>query len=376
MTNPAIAEQQSRAPRSPYEAETMSSDRLGLPSHIAIHAERWVEPITDLDRAGEVYREHGAVILDPDCVVRMGDEDVRVGDFTKAAGEYTLDQLRDHPEIIQKKKYGAYNDTNRNLFVIKFAHVNEFLPEVTNLQQALLPTVRRINGDPSTEISTDEHEGTVVNLQLFHKDGDAAEKQEHGAHTDRVDTTTIVCMDNVGPKGELVFVQGYTAVCKRLGLSPHRGFNHNIADILEHAPNALTFRIHDVRPGTIVMVRSADDVHFITAKTLGDVQRGDHEPDVLTVIDSKNKQIAMGMGRGIINMAFETGECRAVDKRARDLEARFPAIAEATTNDARFDALDEALSTIEDIDERAAIANAIVTRFSADDLYDSDKLHS
>lgn len=368
MTNPAASEQINNV-RSPYETEIMSGDQLGLPDHIKIHAERFAESVTDLDRAAEIYADFGAVILDSDCVVRMGDKDVRVGDFTRAASEYAIDHLNLHPDIVEEKEYPAYNDTARNLYTVSFSNVTEYVEEVIKLQGALLPTVRKINQDQSTEVSIDSHEGTVINLQLFHKNGDPDEKQEHGAHTDRVDTTTVVCMDNIGPHGELVFVQGYTEVCKRLGLAPHRGFNHNISTILEREPDALTFRIHDVQPGTIVMLRSADDVHFITAKTLGDVQNG--------LADSPGRDIQkvkdLDMGRGIINMAFETAICREINKKALALESKFPSIAAATNNPARFAALEQALATIDDSQDRAEIANAIVTRFSADDLYKNKK---
>lgn len=350
---------------SPYHIEMMQGKDLGLPvaDGVQVQAERWVETVTSLERAGEIYQGYGAVVLAPGTILDLVDyPDVSVQEFTSGATKYVIEELAEHPEAVRKKDYDAYNGTPRHLYTVSPENVEKALPEVTWLQSQLLPTVRAINGDPSTEISVDPDEGTVINLQLFDKEGDLDARQQHGAHTDRVDTTTIVCLDNVGPHGELVFVEGYNAICKELGLEPHRGFDHNIAAILEHNPDALTFRIHDVRPGTVVMVKSAEDVHFITAKTLGDVRHG--LSDSVEPLMVKDKVV----GRGIINMAFETSECREIDQKARALEAKFP-LNKAKTNDERFAILADALKTVDKADERAAIANAIVTRFSATDLY-------
>lgn len=362
MTN-VLPSEQLREATSPYQHQSMPAYELGLPSDVEVDVERWSESITSIERAAETYNTYGAAILAPECVVQIGQEDVRVGEFTAAAGDYVVELLNSskHEDAIRQKDYEAYNGTERHLYTVSPENVEKHLPDVLEWQRKLLPMVRAINDDPTTEISIDEDEGTVINLQLFDPEADEKTQQQHGAHTDRVDTTTVVCLDNVGPHGELVFVEGYSAVCDRLGLSPHRGFDQNLGTILEQEPKALTFRVHDVRPGTIVMIKSAEDVHFITAKTLGDVKTGadqDHKP---RMIGDK------WLGRGIINMAFETETCRKVDTIARNVEKKYR-IHKQKSTDTFFAKLSQALDSV-DPQYRKDVGNAIVTRRSASDLY-------
>ncbi len=350
---------------SPYRAEVIHGVDLGLPvdDDLKIQVERWDETVTDLDRAHEIYDAFGGVILSPNTILSIGDHDVRVEDFAQANSDYVIERLEEHPEAIREKDYIAYNGTPRLLHTVAPENVEGYLPEVLTMQKALLPVVRRINGDPTTEVSVDDAEGTVVNLQLFDKNND---KQEHGAHTDRVDTTVIICLDNIGPHGDLVFVNGYTAVCEKLGLSPHRGFYHNLDEIMEREPEALTFRVHPVRPGSMLVLKSAEDVHLISAKTIDDVTTGAEQTGI-------KPQVINGMmlGRGVINAAFETDECRETDRKAKALEAKFP-IHDKKENEAFFAELDRALETIPPAD-RKDVGNAIVTRRSADDLYKDEK---
>ena len=347
---------------SPYnDTELMLGTLLGLPvrDDVTVNVERWDEKVTDLDTAREIYRHFGAVVLGSECQAELG-KFQNVGDFANNAGTQAIEQLQDFRGQIQQKDYSAYNETPRHLWTIAPGVVKECLPDVLEWQEQLLPIVRHINNKVGTEISTDPFEGTVVNLQLFHSDGDTTEQQEHGAHTDRVDTTTIVCLDNVGPNGELVFIKNYNLACRAMGLSPHRTFANNLRLILDKDQNRLVFRMHDVRPGSVVMVESARDVHFITPKTLGDVQQGVAEGH------SPHKIGGLLLGRGIINMAFETPVCRRADRIAKSLEERTN-IHALTDTDVFFAALDEVVKKA--AKDQAEVYHTIVTRRSAEDLY-------
>jgi hypothetical protein len=346
--------------------------------------QRFEKPAETLEQAAEIFARDGAVALAGDCPLTFVDHDGKtvettVGEFTQNARQATLDRLQaiwnspDRDEVIRDKNYGAYNGTERHMRTLSPEHVKKFVPEVTELQEELIPVIRRITNDDTVEVSDDPDEATVINLQLFNPQAPAGQRQEHGAHTDRVDTTAIICLDNVGDHGEFVYLKGYNDACVALGLDPHRDFLPNMTKILADAPESVMFRIYPVQPGQIAVIRTDEDVHFITAKSKSDVDQGVQQGQTPVVFGAGGPdQGEMVLGRGIINSAFETQKGRQVFEQAQAINKAYGV--SKLRGDAHFEALDAALSAevqagrleTTDVDR---VRNAFVTSMSAAQLY-------
>ncbi|HSX30779.1 MAG TPA: hypothetical protein VLE99_02580 [Candidatus Saccharimonadales bacterium] len=355
---------------SPYTTESLPAAALGIDSPATVRVDRWTAPgAADTDAAAQHFATYGAVLVGPEFYLAGSDQ--TVGEAVRPVVTATVETLGvyvDDPDVVRPKVYTAYNGTERRMRTVSYPNVIEYFDPVMALQHDLLPTVRAIARDESVEVSVDPDEGTVINLQLFNVTStDPTERQQHGAHTDRVDTTVVVCLDNVGPNGDLVFAHGYTEACQRLGLNEHVDFNTNLRTILAHDPTTITFRVHPVQPGGLVMIKSAEDVHFITPKTRADVDAG---------IEAGRRPIALGetlmVGRTIVNMAFETGECRAIDAVARSVEEIMAA--DELSGASFYDRLHAAIARLEDVPAawHRAIIGAVVARGSAADLYGKD----
>ena len=340
--------------------------------------ERVDAPAETLEEAAEVFERDGVVALSPDCQIEMVDEQgntllTSVEELTINAGAQTVAELQTiwdsdkRDEVIKLRDYGAYNGTERHMRTVSFANVKEYFDFVIELQHNLTPTMRRIVSDPTVEVSTDEDEGTVINLQLFDLDAPADTLQEHGAHTDRVDTTVIICLDNVGPKGDFVYLKGYNDACRTLGLDPHRDFTGNMNRVLAEIPESVIFRVYGVHPGRMLVIRTDQDVHFISAKSRGDAGEGmlsGAEPWML------GENI---IGRGVINAAFETERCRRVFEHTKQIYSTTQGL-DTLRGDDYFDTLDSALKTEIgagrlDENELENVRNACVTQMSAAQLY-------
>lgn len=331
-----------------------------------------------LEEAAETFERDGVVALSPDCQIEMLDEQgnsllTSVEELTINAASRTVAELQTlwdsevRDEAIKLKDYGAYNGTERHMRTVSFANVKEHFDFVIELQHNLTPTMRKIVSDPTVEVSTDEDEGTVINLQLFDLEAPADTRQEHGAHTDRVDTTVVICLDNVGPQGDFVYLKGYNDACRELGLDPHRDFAGNMTRVLAEKPESVIFRVYGVHPGRMLVIRTDQDVHFITAKSRGDVGEGmlsGAEPWTL------GENI---IGRGIINAAFETERCRRIFDHTKEIYENYSFLTRLRGNDF-FKALDTTLK-MEVIfgslnrNELEAVRNACVTQMSAAQLY-------
>lgn len=349
-------------------ARRLDIHELGLNASGEAIVQRFENPAENLEQAAEIFGRDGAVILAPNCEITLPNgEQITIGQMAGDAQVNTVQRLQDiwssdrREEVIRKKHYDAYNGTQRDMRTVSYKNVLELFPEVIDLQHDLLPTIREIVQDPTTEISTDADEGTVINLQLFDPNAPEDTRQEHGAHTDRVDTTAVICLDNVGPQGDFIYAKGYNDACRNLGLDPHRNFTANIEQVLRETPEAITLRIYPVQPGTLAVIRTDQDVHFITAKSKHDVSVGKetHEP----------LQIGgQWLGRGIINAAFETRQCRDIDSLARHIEEEHNLA--SLRGDEFFDKLDDVLRTADLTSEESdLVRNAAVTRMSADQLY-------
>ena len=355
--------------QSPYSASSAPASSLGIDSPVTVRIETWTAPgAPDLATATAYFAKHAAVIAAPE--MKLVDGNSTVGETLKPVLGDTVDTLNkyvDDPVIVKPKNYEAYNGTERKMYTVGYPNVMEYFKGVVTFQNTMLPTVRAIASDPTVEVSVDPDEGTVLNLQLFKMEaGNPTERQQHGAHTDRVDTTIVACLDNVGPGGDLVFANGYTEACKRMGLNPHVDFNKNLVQILADDPKNLVFRIHPVTQGAMVMINSARDVHFITPKTAADVTKGvesGKEPIKLT-----NDMV---IGRAIINVAYETGVCRQIDEVAHKAEAYMAANPQpgASFHDRLNAALDAVMDKDVPAEWRDEIIGAVVARGSAVDLY-------
>ena len=351
---------------------------LNLNAEGQAFAHRLEKPAENLKQAAEIFERDGVVALADKCQVETVDEQgkkrqLSVLELTTTSAASTIAKLQsiwdsaDRETIIKAKDYGAYNGTERHMCTVSFENVQAHLPDVIELQHSLLPTIRDITADSSVEISDDPDEGTVVNLQLFNKDAPAGTRQEHGAHTDRVDITTVVCLDNVGPQGDFVYLKGYNDACRALSLDPHRDFLPNMGRILKETPEAVIFRIYPVKPGRMLVARTDQDVHFITAKSRGDVELGIKAGAKVSVLGDKI------LGRGIINAAFETARCRRIFEHSKEVYSKNNDLTKLRGDD-YFQALDLAIKT-----EVAAgrlpkheledMRNACVTQMSAAQLY-------
>jgi hypothetical protein len=360
-------EQQPLDQLSPYDARIVPGSDIHLPTDALVRAEYYTRPAHTLEEAAASFEQFGAVMLAPEMTVMLDGQERTVAEVANEAREHVLSVLTElwgsshRDEIIRKKNYDAYNHTGRDMRTVAFDNVLTYFPGVNKLQEQLLPVVREVNGDRNTEVSVDPDEGTVINLQMFDPNGPLDSKQEHGAHTDRVDTTAIICLENSGPQGNLIFIEGYTTACVARGLDPHQDFNANISQILADDPQELLFRVHRMEPGVLVLLHTDQDVHYITPKTLADVQQGEHETSIGD----------MRLGRGIINMAFETEYCRKIDMVAHEIEDRYDL--HAIKSHAEFFArLDDAIKAEADgLDAETArlIRAAIIARLSAEDLY-------
>lgn len=342
------------------------------------HVERMDHYAETLEEAAEIFARDGVVSLSPNCMVDIEGDDgntslVSVEQLTSdtatrtIAGLQTIWDSKERDEIIRQKDYGAYNGTERHMRTVSFKNVQERFSPVIQLQHRLTPTIRQIVADPSVEVSVDEDEGTVINLQLFEKDAAADTRQEHGAHTDRVDTTVVICLDNVGPQGDFVYLKGYNDACQALGLDPHRDFPSNMTRVLSEAPDSVIFRVYKVAPGRMLVIRTDQDVHFITPKLRGDVEAGIREGAKPSMLGGKI------IGRGIINAAFETDHCRAVFEDAKKIYKKYDQLTKLFDKDF-FEALDAVLKTevesgLLSVDKARDVRNACVTQKSAEQLY-------
>ncbi len=350
-----------------YSQSTTKAKDLDIDSDQTIEVWRLDYKPNSLAQAHECFAFCGAVLLTKNFEINDGQT---VGDLIEPVRLDLLKKWRTGKLdlLTRTKDYVAYNQTERHMRTIAYGEVCNSLSEIVELQKALLPAVRVIAGDPQTEISIDSDEGTVVNLQVFSKDNTNSSRQQHGAHSDRVDTTAVVPIENIGPHGELVFIDNYAQSCEQLQLDQHQDFNQNLTKILELAPKSIRFRVHTTLPGNIVLARTDKDIHFISSKS---------SEDVLTNISTEQlEQVQNGefvLGRGIINMAFETKRCRDIDQIAHKIENE--ASFTATNHDykAFFQQLDDALNQANlDPEIKEAVRGAIITRISAQDLYGED----
>lgn len=363
----------------PKAAELVDVSTFNLEGVVGIaRVERINQPAETLQQAAEIYKRDGIVALAPTCMIELADDNgqsslIEVGRLTLDISRRTIARLQDiwrseeRDRVIKEKKFEAYNGTGRDMRSVSFANVGEHFDSVIGLQHRLTPTIRRIAEDPTVEVSTDPDEGTVINLQLFSQDSPADTRQEHGAHTDRVDTTVVICLDNVGPQGDFVYLKGYNEACRLLGLDPHRDFTGNMNRVLSEAPDSVIFRVYKVAPGRMLVIRTDQDVHLITSKSLADVQEGVQGGVSFSMLGDKV------IGRGIINAAFETDRCRRVLEHSKIVYEKYSALADLH-GDELFDALDLALRTevVEgrlDETELEDVRNACVTKMSARQLY-------
>ncbi len=342
------------------------------------HVERIDEYAESLEEAAEIFARDGVVSLAPECPIEISDSssnnhETTVEELAINVAAKTVSRLQaiwnsDAREaVIKQKDYGAYNGTERHMRTVSFDNVQQHFDFVIELQHQLTPTIRKIVNDPTVEVSTDEGEGTVINLQLFQLESPSETRQEHGAHTDRVDTTVVTCLDNVGPQGDFVYLKGYNDACRSLSLDPHRNFASNMTKVLAEKPEAVVFKVYGVHPGRMLVIRTDQDVHFITAKSRGDVGEG-----ILSgaEVDMLGENI---VGRGIINAAFETERCRRVFSHAEEVYKEYDQLTKLR-GDGYFETLDQALKTEAanghlDEAELEDVRNACVTQMSAHQLY-------
>jgi len=319
---------------------------------------------SSLTEAHECYKKCGAVLLNKDFVLS---NNKTVSEETGPVRNRLLKRWRQGQldNLTKTKDYIAYNHTERHMRTIAYQDVCENLSEIISLQKDLLPSIKIIAGDNQTEISTDNDEGTVVNLQVFSQSAEASSKQQHGAHSDRVDTTAVVTIENIGPHGELVFIDNYAQSCAALNLEQHEYFNENLIKILKLQPQAIRFRVHSTTAGSIVIVRTDKDIHFITSKKSADVFS-----NITTEQKYQLQNKSQILGRGIINMAFETEHCRKVDRISKEIESKYDFSEAHTDYKGFFAKLDQALrETGLEKETEEAVKSAIITRVSAHDLY-------
>lgn len=350
----------------PYETLQVEPAQLGLENildqPITIH--RLANPANTLLEARQAYSRYGVAVLAPNCPITVEGEST-TAQLINPVCERVLADWREGKldPLLRSKDYVAYNDTQRHMKTIAFESVTKSLGYVLKLQEELAQTVQFINQDPTTKLSVDPDEGTVINLQVFPKDGEPTAYQQHGAHADRVDITAVVCITNIGPHGDFVFVDGYNEACAEQGLDPHRHFTDNLKAITQEDPEAIQYRVHPINIGRLVIANTDRDIHFITPKTLGDVRTA--------LTPELSQQMVHGdqlIGRGIVNMAFETGHCRQIDTKARQLESDHQLA--NLHGEAFFSALDKALAASgEPVEIQLQLRNACVTRLSAHDLY-------
>ena len=379
----ATSELRHRA-ESPYDVSVESARLFGINSDSMVTVERYNPNAAarDLETSTNILQTYGAVLLDTREISLADGE--RLADAVEQTIAEFVPSMQEHwnnEEVIRRKDYDdAYNDTSRHMRTVDYENIKLHFDCVMRLQEKLLPVIQVLTEDPEAAISVDLDEATVGNMQGFDRNADPSDFREHGAHTDRVDATAVVCIDNVGPNGELVVINGFTAACKRLGLDPHRNFNANLERIVNEIPEAITLRIHPVTRGAVLVLKSAADVHYIVPKTLQNVLDGEEAGHQPIPLSADGTEI---LGRAIINMAFETAACRELDKFAHYLEDRYQIHPQAKGNaNEFFRALDEALATeIDSLGAEAAkygnafweaVRSAIVTRFSAKKLYNKE----
>lgn len=284
--------------------------------------------LTLLDRvrnraqARQHFQERGVVLMHPEMPFQARE---RLGDVTadvvyelrkRISGDFTFPDSQTVDKFATPKDMTAYNGTGRQMHVISADRVLR-LPEVTQYQHTMLPLIRDLTGDPTVEVSVDPSEATVINLQVFHTD-QANEMQQHGAHFDRVDTTVIACVENVGPGGDLVLAGGWFEACVDLGIDPNGQFKETLETVLAHR-YPLHFQVVRMVPGDTVLLKSDTTLHFITPKHSGDVMAA-------FASDPRRASLPFGdtgglLGRGIINVSYETETCRTIDRLSQALEA-------------------------------------------------------
>jgi len=383
--------------RQPYDYVRVEVDQagsLGLPPttnpvNYYRYNNRGAESIS---QAAAEFAEHGAAVLDRDVVLPEPHAGETIWDAIGPVIPSTLraiaafrDSYVPNPDgsgmvqVLAPRQYteATYN-TTRRLSTIAPDMVTKYLPEVAALQHKLLGLVRAVANDPTIEVSVDPAEATVINVQRFNLNGDLSDFQQHGAHADRVDRTLVVGLDNLGERGELVVVDNYAEACEALRLDPDGDFNGNMAEILSsHLKETITFKAHRISTGTTVLLKSTD-YHFITAKGLGAVLDAIEQGEAPYFIDPAEDDI---IGRAIINMAFESQECRNLHESAQILMDRF-SLHRVGNRERFFHRLDTAVehfrATFEGSDaERDRLASlvrrAIITKGTANRLYGKEK---
>ncbi len=281
------------------------------------------EPSANVSWATESFAESGLALFTPNSIVAgvtpyttmhhlaaptmMAFMDRVVG-RTDFPGDTTLEGFA------LTKAFDAYNATRRDMLVIPNRNV-QLLPEITRLQRELLPVVRTVIGDDTVEVSVDPNEATVINLQPIDlTQGERAPEQSHGAHIDRVDTTVIACLANVGTGGDTVFIKGLFEACMNLGIDP----NGNFSDVMIEALKAgakLDFQIIRLRAGDVAIAKTDTDVHFVTPKSYASLKGA--QGDRVHMVGGYNRQRVLA--RGILNVSFETELCRDVFEMAKQV---------------------------------------------------------
>lgn len=356
-----------------FKAEELEA--LDLKPHRLIMVER----VEDISEAQLRFKELGAVMFDAGIEFAEG---IPLGEVTaevvgslreRISGEVPFPGNVTPEEFAPAKDMVAYNGTGRQMRIMDAGKVWQ-LPEVVEYQKTILPFIRNIVGDESVEVSVDPSEATVINSQVFDLSKESG-MQQHGAHVDRVDTTIIACVENVGAGGDTVLVNGLFEACVDMGIDPNGQFKELLTAVLEEGKHELLFQVVRMVPGDTVLLKSDTTIHFITPKQTSDVIAGfEANPDrEMTPFGTSGV-----LGRGIINASFETGRCRDIDVLATELEAK--ALPEGT--DYRtVDLLSEALDwiddaaipgSLQDMDKKVLanlVANASYGRQSSYDLY-------
>lgn len=355
--------------------EASEIEALDLKPHGVVMLER----IEDTTEAQLRFKELGAVMFAPTAELSEG---LRIGEVTagvvghlreRISGEVLFPGGMTPEEFAPNKDMVAYNGTGRQMRIMD-AHKVWQLPEVVEYQKQILPFVRSIVGDETVEVSVDPSEATVINSQVFDLTKESG-MQQHGAHVDRVDTTIIACVENVGVGGDLVLVNGLFEACVDMGIDPNGQFKDLFKAVLEEGKHELLFQVVRMVPGDTVLLKSDTTIHFITPKQSSDVRAG-FEADENRAVTPFGKSGVLG--RGIINASFETGRCREIDALAVDLEKKaLPEGTDYRTVDLLGESLDwidtvEIPDSLKDMDQKVLanlVANASYGRQSSYDLY-------
>jgi hypothetical protein len=338
----------------------------------------------DVDTAASRFQKYGVAVLDTEQF-RLIDTQEKLADMvTELNGntERLLKVLSADPRIVIPKAFKAYNGTPRLMSVIPYQMVKEHFAHVIDWQRRMLPTVRKINGDPETKVSENPNEGSVINIQTMRRPSvwgkllsrihpTPPQKQSHGGHKDFVGPTMLIYGENVGPQGDTVVVLGYSKACEEMQLNEHLDFNGNLAQILQDRPEALTFRRHRVERGTAMIIDSTK-THLITTKSSDQVEQAiadGYEP-IKAWHDPKTDVVRL-----VYNLAFENTAVQKVDKVLRGLVLKWIGVV-LGDHDNVLDhmtgaALLEAVNDEADLNgtDRKAIISGVYGMSSAGDLY-------